>query len=242
MEENNQNNVQNNINPVTPGPIEGGSFWAQQAQSPQQQAPASPLPTPPSTTPPPPAPEPLVPEVAHSFNDTNVKYAESGEPTSPLDAGNNSGDPVPVVRVLSVRGVEYGMMTISLWICAAALGATLLTIISGLASFEALAFPISLLIVALPVFAFFFLRLKKAETLNPSLALEPSKRRFSQVTQFLAFITCMINLIVFVYLVMASFGGMKVSWGKAIGDLAVVMVIAGGILAYYWMDEHKLAK
>ncbi len=189
---------------------------------------------------------PSMPATVHSFSDastTNDNDLPSfNSPTTNLTT-TTSDQPVPVVKVLSVRGVEYGMMTITLWVAAASLAGGLVSAINGGASFEILAFPISLLLVTVPVFAFFFLRLKKAELANPSLRLEASKRRFSQVTQFLAFLTCLINVIVFVYLIMASFGGkVHTSWLKAIGDLIVILIVAGGVLAYYWFDEHKLVK
>ncbi len=182
---------------------------------------------------------------AHSFNDTSVQTVVNEPASTPGNslASSNSDQPVPVVKVLSVRGVEYGMMTITLWIVAAALAGMLVSIINGGASFTILALPIALLLVCVPVFGFFFLRLKNAELANPSLRLEPSKRRFSQITQFLAFLVCLINVIVFVYLIMGAFGGdSHTSWGKAIGDLLVILVVAGGVLAYYWVDEHKLVK
>src|SRR5690606_18404495 len=89
--------------------------------------------------------------------------------------------PIPVVKVLSVRGVEYAMMSILLWIGAGSLISLFVSIIYGGASFDSLAFPISLLLVCMPGFAWFYLRLRKAELDNPSLRLEPSKRRFSQI-------------------------------------------------------------
>jgi preprotein translocase subunit SecY len=151
--------------------------------------------------------------------------------------------PVPVVRVLSVRGVEYAMMSIMLWIWSAALIGILVSLINGGASFTALSFPISLLIVAVPVFAFFYIRLRKAELLDPSLRLEASKRRFSQITQILAFITCFSNLVALIAIIMEKIGGgSSVSLPKFIGSTAVVLLVAGGILTYYWFDEHKLVR
>src|SRR4051794_7839449 len=34
---------------------------------------------------------------------------------------SQNDQPIPVVRVLSIRGVEYGMMTLSLWVAATTL-------------------------------------------------------------------------------------------------------------------------
>lgn len=151
--------------------------------------------------------------------------------------------PVPVVKVLSVRGVEYAMMSILLWIGAGTLIFILVSLILGTNSFDALAFPISMLLVCAPAFAFFFIRLRSAELRDPSLRLEASKRRFSQLTQIFAFLTCLFNLVTIVYLIIGMAGGTEVdNFGKILGAAAVVMIIAGGILTYYWFDEHKLVR
>lgn len=198
---------------------------------------------------PPEPPQPAQPPApsTHSFNDNNInsdsKSIKFGQDSMNGNSTIADDRPLPVVRVLSVRGVEYGMMTITLWIAATSLAGGFISIINGGTSFQIMALPISLLLVCVPVFSFFFLRLKKAEQAKPELRLDPSKRRWSQITQFLAYLTLLINTIVFVYLVMSIFGdNSKVSWGKAIGDMLVILVVAGGILAYYWVDEHRLIK
>lgn len=157
-----------------------------------------------------------------------------------LSQVSGSDSPVPVVKVLSVRGVEYVMMSIALWICASGLIWLGLSVIYSQTSFNVLAFPVSLLIVCLPIFSFFYLRLRKQELINPELKMEPSKRRLSQITQVLAFIVCLFNLIGYVYMLVAKIGGDSdaVLWKATLG-LLVILIIAGGILAYYWFDEHR---
>ncbi len=151
--------------------------------------------------------------------------------------------PVPVLQVLSVRGVEYTMMTLTLWFAAGALIAMLLGVANGESSFSFLSFPLALLLVCLPIFAFFFLRLRKSELANPALRFDASKRRLSQFTQVLAFAACLFNVIAFVYMVLQKFGGESApSIGKSLLNLLVVLAVAGGILAYYWIDEHRLTK
>lgn len=162
-------------------------------------------------------------------------------PTNTLVQANAGSDtPVPVVKVLSVRGVEYAMMSLALWFGAGGLIWILLSLIYGSNGFSALAFPVSLLVVCVPVFSFFFIRLRKQELANPELKLEPSKRRLSQTTQILAFLVCLFNLIGFVYLMMAKAGGeSKASLSQSILGLLAILVVAGGILIYYWFDEHR---
>ena len=151
--------------------------------------------------------------------------------------------PVPVVRVLSVRGIEYAMMSIMLWVWAGALITILVAIIMGSSGFSELAFPVSLLVVAGPIFALLYIRLRKAELRDPSLRLDPSKRRFSQITQIVAFLACFFNIVATVYVLMGAVGGTNTaSIGKYIGSTVVVLMVAGSVLAYYWFDEHKLVK
>lgn len=169
-------------------------------------------------------------------------YNEPASQTTP-SLSSNDDRPVPVVRVLSVRGIEYAMMSILLWSWSAALIVVLVALINGGASFSQLSFPVSLLIIAMPAFAFFYIRLRRAELRDPSLRLEASKRRFSQITQILAFLTCFFNLVALVAVLMSAAGGNDTtSIPKFIGSTVVVLAVAGGILVYYWFDEHKLVK
>lgn len=165
--------------------------------------------------------------------------------TDKLNALSEYGErSVPVVKVLSVRGVEYAMMSFALWIGAASLIWLLDAIIMGSTTFMELSYPVSALIISLPVFALFFLRLKKAERADRSLRFEPSKRRFSQITQFVAFLASFFSVITFVYTLVNTVGGdvSGKSLLKTAGTTAVTLVIAGGILLYYWRDEHSAAK
>jgi hypothetical protein len=147
--------------------------------------------------------------------------------------------PQPVVQVLSPRGVEYVFLTVTLFTGAIGLISALLVIVNGAAGFEALSFPIALLLVALPVFAWLFLRLKNAELRDPSLRLDASKRRSTQFIQIITFATCLFTLVGWVTSVFAKMGG---DYGgsllKSFANALVIFVVAGGILAYYWLDEH----
>lgn len=152
-------------------------------------------------------------------------------------------EPVAVIRVLSVRGVEYAMMTIALWFAASGLAWVLLNVLNGSGNFNFLVVPLSVLITSLPFFAFLFIRLKRAEMANPALRLEPSKRRLSQLTQIVAFLALLINITVFVYNILKKINHTSgQSIGKSALNLLVILVIAGGILVYYWFDEHRVKR
>lgn len=161
-------------------------------------------------------------------------------PPTPTLASAASDQPVPVVRVLSTRGVEYGMMTIALWVAASTLAWIILNLVNGSGGFDSVVVPTASLVVCLPIFGLLFLRLKKAELANPALKLDASKRRWSQTTQFLAYLAVLINLIYFVYTLLQHLSDSKgPSIGKSLINLTVILVIAGGVLLYYWRDEHR---
>lgn len=167
------------------------------------------------------------------------------QPSSSSPTGMQSENqdlPVPVVKVLSVRGLEYALMTFLLWFSAGSLITIILSLINGVDGFTVLAFPLALLIVSFPGLVYLFLRLRTSELRDPKLRIEPSKRRWSQLTQILAFLTCLFNLVAFVYAVLQFIGGEEVSIGKSFGGLLVVLLIAGGVFMYYWKDEHKVAR
>jgi hypothetical protein len=149
--------------------------------------------------------------------------------------------PQPVVQVLSPRGVEYVFLTITLFTGAINLIVVLLILINGSPNYDVLAFPTAALLVTVPVFSWLFLRLKKAELRNPKLALDPSKRRSTQFTEIIAFATCFFTLITFIFYIFAKAGGnYKGSMFKMFLDVLVILVVAGGVLAYYWFNEHQV--
>lgn len=180
-----------------------------------------------------------------STTPTNSWQQPSGTPPTNLPSNTDlsahaNAQPIAVVNALSVRGVEYTMMMLNLWILAGALVWLAIAMLNGETGFSFLAFPAALLIVCVPVFSWFFVRLRRAELLNPELRFDPSKRRLTQFTQIVTFAACLFNLIAFVYLILAKIGGDNTgSLVKPLLDLVVVFVVAGGILAYFWADEHR---
>jgi hypothetical protein len=148
--------------------------------------------------------------------------------------------PQPVVRVLSPLGIEYVFMTITLFGSAVGLGSVIISLINGASSFDVLAFPTALLVASVPIFAWFFLRLKEIELNNPQQRLDASKRRSTQFIQIASFITCFFSLIGLLTVIFTKLAGQfSSSILKTILDVLVVELIAGGILFYYWKDEHK---
>jgi len=189
-----------------------------------------------------PAGLPMDPSVIYAPPTPDLPPSEPLPPAPQLQS-TALDQPVPVVRVLSTRGVEYGMMAIALWVAATTMAWVLLNMLNGGGGFDTVVVPTSSLVICLPVFGLLFLRLKKAELAAPEIRLDPSKRRWSQTTQFLAYIVLLVNFIYFVYTIMQhASGGHAPSIGKSLINLVVVTLIAGGVLAYYWHDEHRARK
>jgi hypothetical protein len=179
-----------------------------------------------------------------SVVDSNIVMT-SAEPAAiagraPASVAAFGVNPQPVVQVLSPRGVEYVFLTISLFTAAIGLTSGLLAGLNGQLNFATLSFPSALLIVGLPIFGWLFLRLKKAELIDPSAALDASKRRSTQSIQIITFVVTLFSLIGLVAAIFAKMGGqLGTSLGKIVLDILVLLIIFGGILAYYWHDEHK---
>lgn len=188
--------------------------------------------------------QPIAPDQTPSFSMPPTPPASMPSfdmPTPPNDSPfDKATQSQPVVKVLSPFGVEYVFLALSLFFGATGLISALLILVNGAASFSALAFPAAMLLVTVPVFAFLFLRLKKLELRMPHLRLDASKRRTTQFIQIVSFITVISGLIGFVYSAFAKMAGQSgTSVGKAFLDMLCVVVVAGGILAYYWREEHS---
>ncbi|HSX34136.1 MAG TPA: hypothetical protein VLF62_00645 [Candidatus Saccharimonadales bacterium] len=191
----------------------------------------------------PPAPVPAAPHQPHQPS-TAPQYSAAPEPAygQPLPA-QDARDPLaptPVVQVLSPVGVEYVFLTLTLFVGAISLTSALIALVNGAAGFASLAFPAAALLVTVPLFAVIFMHLKKRELQDPRLKLDPSKRRATQTTQIISFVVCLFTVIGFLAAAFAAMGGESgMGLGKVALDALCVLAVAGGILYYYWRDEHK---
>lgn len=171
---------------------------------------------------------------------TTMGGAATPKPLATLLGGPDAVAPTPVVQVLSPLGVEYMFLTISLFTAAVSLTGLLISMVNGEFGFAQLSFPGASFLVSLPLFAALFLRVKKRELANPALKQDASKRRATQFTQVASYIVCLFTLIGLVASVFAKIGGqLDTSIVKVVGDCASLLVVFGGMLAYYWHDEHK---
>lgn len=193
-----------------------------------------------SSTSEPPAPAPgIYPSPVHGVTADVPPLVPEPAITEP--ASQVGVAPQPVVHVLSPRGVEYVFMTIVLFTGASGLVSVLLSLVNGKTDFAVLSFPVAVLVVSVPVFTWLFLRLKQAELQNPDLKLDASKRRSTQFTQIVSFLVFFFTLIGLVTALFAKMGGQyDGSVVKLMLDVAVLLAVSGGILFYYWRDEHRL--
>lgn len=177
-------------------------------------------------------------------------------PVPPPPPGQSSAAPRAVVQSLSTRGLEYIIMFIAMGVSAFSFGSLLHSSINALYGSEdsilssggTVPVAASALIVAFPILAYLFLRLKQAEIKNPVLRRDPSRRKATQLTLVVTFLVGLFYVIRFLYSLMSdntnySSGLIATSTASSIvGNfihLVITLAIAGGIFYYYWKDEHQ---
>lgn len=202
--------------------------------------------------------------VAAGWEAAMVKAGLAGDddlippPPPPSGRSSASAQPVSVVQNLTTRGLEYIIMFIALGVTALSLASLLHSNVNNvmgngdsgmLGNNSAVPLATAALVVALPVFAVLFLRLKKAEAADPDLHHDPSRKRAIQLTLIITFLIGLGNIIYFVYSLMTGDTGSTAEY-NAVGSqsytgwlgnlihLVITLAIAGGIFAYYWFDEH----
>lgn len=164
---------------------------------------------------------------------------------------NKNNSPIAVVHNVTTRGLEYIIMFLAMGVSALALGFLLHSTANSWLGVDAYSFfdglvpfATSALIVALPIFIFLFLRLKKAELTDTSLRQDPSRKRAIQLTLVVTFLIGIFNLIGYITSLLNSSGGygeQSTSEGTLNNTIhaLITVSIAGAIFAYYWIDSHR---
>lgn len=167
--------------------------------------------------------------------------------------------PIAVVENLTTRGFEYKIFLVLLLVSIIGLISLANIMLSSYVSWEAAAFPVTMLIVAAPVAVFMFLRLRRAELAQPRLRKDPSRRRIIQAIQLLTFLGVIIHTIILLYMIISGnytestsvytdtsmyyYGNdYEVNSPNIVKDVVrwlVTVVVAGGTFLYYWRDEHR---
>lgn len=188
-----------------------------------------------------------------------TRVAAGAAPTAA--AAQQSNQPLSVVSTVSTRGFEYAIMFFALLASAFSLGLIILTYIENYfagpivndpyanytydsTSQGVYTFGVTVLLVTLPIFMVLFLRLKKAELLNPDLKKDASRRRMSHLAQFVAFLFGIGYVVYFIYALLNGVGseGESTNLAKAFWQTLVTVAIAGSIFVYLWRDEHAANK
>lgn len=175
-------------------------------------------------------------------------------PLVPSQVSVSSQNPTPVVNTFTTRGIEYLIMFISLWVTATSIGFLLHQLVDSALGggsgddFYGFIEPVTSasLVVALPIFAILFLRLKKAEQNDPSVRQDHSRRRAINITLVVTFLIGIFKVIGTVYQLISG-GGDSTFYDSVstynplteIMHLIITLGIAGGIFAYYWHDLHQ---
>lgn len=175
----------------------------------------------------------------------------------PQPGGTISGShPVTIVQNQSTRGFEYNIMFIALLVTAFGFAGLLhdtVDLLTGTSVYGHIGgvFAITSLLVLGPIFTILFFRLKAVEEKEPDLRKDPFRKRWIQSTLFFTFLIGIGHIIYFVYSLLTPdtrsvydyYSPQNSDPGAATLALAlhvlVTVLVAGGIFAYYWIDDHK---
>jgi hypothetical protein len=140
------------------------------------------------------------------------------------------------------RSIEYVFMTIAL--LATALGLILTLILSTSGSFRegstlsGVAYPVAMLTIALPLYAWLLFDLKRAELHDPSLSRSIYRRLSNQLVRVVTFTTCFFTVIGLVFGIFAHAAADNAgSVGHLFLNSFFIVLVAGAILAYYMRYE-----
>lgn len=197
-------------------------------------------------------------EIAAAFGieDPETPPAAPHERSNPQPSSTPAAQPEAVVERNTTLGLEYGVMFLALAIGAIALGSVAhayIDVIFGKQAYFNNPLANAAAIIALPVFAFMFLRLRRTEHAHPEVKADNSRRKWVQATLLISFIIGIGHTIWYVYNLMNGYSEPAYEYGYSesrsldqpsyqllqLGHLLVTLLIAGSIFTYYWIDEHK---
>jgi len=174
-------------------------------------------------------------------------------PLPPHKQKNETVKPVAVVQQYSTLGMEYSIMFISLFFGAVSFGAVLHILLDYYSSGDYLrtqaeslvssvGLPAVTALVTVPLFAILFLRLRRIEKTTPNVLNDASRRHGVQLTLIVAFIAGIINLVAYLYQLIAPSTDVIQPYNYQLTQfihLLITLAICGSVFSYYWIDEHK---
>jgi hypothetical protein len=140
------------------------------------------------------------------------------------------------------RSIEYVFMTIALLATALGLILTLILCASGSlkegSTISIAAYPVAMLTISLPLYAWLLFDLKRAELHDPSLGRSIYRRLSNQFVRIVTFTTCFFTVIGLVFGIFAhAASDNNGSLGHLFVNSLFILLVAGGILAYYMRYE-----
>jgi hypothetical protein len=183
----------------------------------------------------------------NGWSATDAKLALAGgldvpaPPKSPSAKLSDNNHPVTMVAKMSTRDTEYSIMYICLLITALGIGGVLHQLLFSMQTSDESgywaggSFGITMILVTLPIFTWLFLRLKRAEQKSPALLKSATRHRGVKGMIMISFLGLIIHSVIFVYMSLNSYG----KFFDSISHFVITLLVAGGILQYFWRDEHR---
>lgn len=129
---------------------------------------------------------------------------------------------------------EYHMMFLTMWLAAAAIvwifNVFLFSDDSNLNTF-----PLTALLVTMPLFVVLFSRVRRSEKINPALKLDKQRRATVQSTLSVSFILVIVHTIIALYQLLSA----NEYASKQFVSLVGTYLTFGSILVYFWIDIHR---
>lgn len=135
---------------------------------------------------------------------------------------------------LKTRVFEYNIMFLNLWVAAFAMFWIINAFIFT-ADSSVIAFPLTALLVTLPLFLLMLFRIRSLEKKDPDIKRIAARIHLVQTTQGLAFIMLLIHTIFALYQILHGSDSTAQQLASWLGTL----VVFGGIFWYYWVEAHK---
>lgn len=177
--------------------------------------------------------------LAAGWNEEVVSASLGDELVAPVPPASRRGSdaPNPLTKreeTVRLKMFEYNIMFLTLWVVALAMfwiiNAFLFTDDTSV-----ITFPLTALLVCLPIFLILFFRVRDHERNDLELKHVSGRLHLVQSTQSIAFVFLLIHTIFALYQVINGSDSMAqqlVSW---LGSLTIF----GSIFAYYWQDTHR---
>lgn len=160
---------------------------------------------------------------------------------------NQRKQPSPTVASMALRaagaapyGVAYVLQTMTVLAMLLALAWLALSLVNNW-GFVVAAFPVSILLVAVPIFCGLTLYLARSGRAEAGALQWAARRRSVQLLQVVSFLVCFVTLVVGAYILFL--GGAQYIDNhveQTLGSVACILSVFGSSFSYYWFAERRL--